>query len=224
VTFTTNYHLVVAAVPGKLDRAKGVALAFGNLPWTNVPIQKDIEHITNKKVIIENDANVAALAATHSVHPVPHKSLYITISTGIGTGFVVDGTLDPDFLDSEGGHILIDYEGRLLDWEHIASGKAIVKKYGKRASEINDPKIWNSIAKDFAVGIVDLATVFDPDIILIGGGVGTHFHKYGDFLKAHIKKLLPSLVDMPKIAAAPNAEEAVIYGCAILAKQYAKRT
>ena len=219
-TITTDYNLVVAAAPGKIDRQKGIAIAFGNLPWKNVPLKQDLEKLTGKKVLLENDANLAALAATHSIQPLPHKSLYVTISTGIGTGFVVDGVLDPEFLDSEGGHMLIAYNGKLTDWEHIASGKAIVAKYGKRAADIDDPKLWNDIAKDFAIGIIDLAAVFDPDIVLIGGGVGTHFHKYEKFLKQHVKELLPPLVDMPKIVAAPNPEEAVIYGCVILAKQY----
>jgi predicted NBD/HSP70 family sugar kinase len=224
VAITTEYTLVVVAAPGKLDRKNGHAIGFGNLPWKNVPLQKDIEHITGKKTLVENDANLAGLSAAHSVRPLPHKALYITISTGIGTGFVVDGVLDPDFLDSEGGHILINNDGKLITWEQIASGKAIVAKYGKRASDIDDPVTWDAIAQDFAIGIVDLTAVFDPDVILIGGGVGTHFHKYEKFLLAHIHKLLPPLVDMPKVVAAPNAEEAVVYGCAILANQYAKRT
>lgn len=218
-----DYSLVVVAAPGKIDRATGTAVAFGNLPWKNSPIKKDIEQITSKTVLLENDANLAALSAAHSVSPLPHKALYVTISTGIGTGFVVDGVLDPDLLDSEGGHVLIQYGDKLVDWEHIASGKTIVAQYGKRASDIDDPTIWNEISKNFALGIVDMSAVYDPDIILIGGGVGTHFHKYEKFLKIHVKEMLPKLVDMPKIVAAPNAEEAVVYGCAILAKQYEQR-
>jgi predicted NBD/HSP70 family sugar kinase len=220
VALTTKYSLVVAAVPGKLDRKNGIVIGLGNLSWKNKPIAKDIQEITGKEVLIENDANMAALYATHNIKPLPHKSLYITISTGIGTGFVVDGVLDPDFLDSEGGHILLEYDDKLLDWEHIASGKSIVAKYGKRASDIDDPKIWNEISKDFAIGIVNLSAVFDPDMVIIGGGVGAHFHKYQKFLKQHIKEYLPDLIDLPKVVAANNAEEAVIYGCVILAKQH----
>lgn len=215
-----DVNITVVAAPGKIDRDKGVGIMFGNLPWKNVPLRDDIKSVTKTTVLIENDANLAALSATHSVKPLPHKSLYITISTGIGTGFVVDGVLDPDFLDSEGGHILLQFENKLIDWEHIASGKTIVAKYGMRASDIDDPKIWDEISKKFAVGIVDLAAVFDPEIVLIGGGVGTHFHKYEKFLCAHIKEMLPPLVDMPKVIAAPNAEEAVVYGCVILANQH----
>ena len=72
-----------------------------------------------------------------------------------------------------------------------------------------------------AIGIVDLATVLEPDVVIIGGGVGTHFAKYGEFLHEYIKELTPKLVDPPKVVAAQAAEEAVIYGCAVLARQHA---
>lgn len=218
-----DYNIVVVAAPGKIDRKNGVALEFGNLPWKNSPIAKDLKQLTKKTVLIENDANLAGLSAAHSVKPLPHKSLYITISTGIGTGFVTDGYLDPDFLDSEGGNMLLEHNNELMIWEKFASGRAIVNEYGKRASDINDPKDWDKISRNFAIGIVDLCAVIDPDVILIGGGVGAHFNKYEKSLKAHINNMLPRMVDMPKILAAPHAEDAVIYGCVILAKQYAAK-
>lgn len=215
-----DYHIVVVAAPGKIDRKTGVVQQFGNLPWKNAPIAKDLHKYTKKTVLIENDANLAGLAAAHSVKPLPHKSLYITISTGIGTGFVVDGVLDPNLADGEGGDILLEHDNKLITWEKIASGKAIVAKYGKRASDIDDPKTWDEISKLFAIGMADLSAVLEPDVILIGGGVGTHFKKYEKPLKAHLKEILPPIIDMPKILPTPHAEEAVIYGCAILAKQH----
>ena len=99
-SLTSDFTVVVAAVPGKLDRKNGVAVAFGNLPWKNVPIQSDIAKITGKKVFIENDANLAGLSEANRIKPLPHRALYITFSTGIGTGIITDGKLDPDFLDS----------------------------------------------------------------------------------------------------------------------------
>jgi glucokinase len=224
VAITTDYSLVVAAVPGKLDRAKGVALTFGNLPWKNVPIQADIAKITNKKVLIENDANLAGLSEANRISPPMHRVLYVTISTGIGTGIVTDGVLDPEFLDSEGGSMLFEHNGILEPWEKFASGKAIVAQYGKRASELDDPKAWQEIAKWFAIGIIDLSSVLEPDVVVIGGGVGTHFKKYGHFLKEYIHSLTPKIVSPPKVIPAVAPEEAVLFGCALLAKQHGKRT
>lgn len=219
-SLTSDFTVVVAAVPGKLDRKNGVAIAFGNLPWKNVPIQADIAKITGKKVFIENDANLAGLSEANRITPLPHRALYITFSTGIGTGIITDGTLDPDFLDSEGGSMLFEHNGKLEPWEKFASGKAIVAKYGKRASELDDPVAWKEIAKWFAIGIVDLTSVLEPDIIIIGGGVGTHYKKYETYLKQYITDLTPVLVNTPKIVPAHAAEEAVIFGCAVLAKQH----
>ena len=219
--FTT---LVVAA-PGKIDRQHGIGLLFGNLPWKNVPLKADIQKMVHgKTVLIENDANLAGLSEAVRLKPVPHSVLYVTISTGIGTGIITDGKLDPDFVDSEGGSMLFEHDGKLLPWEKFASGKAIVAKYGKRASDIDDAKTWKEIAKLFAVGLVDLTTVLNPDVIIIGGGVGTHFKKYAPFLKEYIKTLTPPLTAIPKLLPAQAAEEAVIYGCIEYARQHHNRT
>src|SRR5436309_2342744 len=42
-----------------IDRENGVAIAFGNLSWENIPLQNDIGHITKTPVVIENDAKMA---------------------------------------------------------------------------------------------------------------------------------------------------------------------
>jgi glucokinase len=215
-----DYHIVVVAAPGKINRQTLSVEAFGNLTWKNTPIADDLSKLTGKKVLIENDANLAGLYASHTQKPLPHKSLYITVSTGIGTGIVTDGYLDPDFLDSEGGNILLEHNNKLVLWEKFASGKAIVEQYGQKASEINDPKIWDKIAYNLALGMIDLIAVLDPDVILIGGGVGSHFDKYAKQLNEHLSQLKPRLIEIPKIVATPNAEEAVIYGCVILANQH----
>ena len=122
--------------------------------------------------------------------------------------------------DSEGGTMLFEHDGQLLRWEQIESGKAIVAQYGKRASDLNSKAAWDDIARWFAIGIVNLASVLEPDVVIIGGGVGTHFNKYQSYLNKHIAKITPKLVDVPKVVAAQAPEEAVIYGCAELAKQY----
>lgn len=212
--------LTVVAAPGKINRQNGTVVEFGNLPWKNVPLKKDVSALSKTDVLLENDANLAGLSEAHNLKPQPHRVLYITFSTGIGTGLVTDGSLDPEFLDSEGGHMLFEHDGKLQMWEKFASGKAIVATYGKRASELNDPKAWQQIAKWFALGIVDLTAVLEPDIIVIGGGVGSHFAKFGSFLQAEVNNLTPPLVNKPPIVPAKAAEQAVVYGCVVLANQY----
>ena len=220
--FATKFSTTVVAAPGKIDRKTGTGVSFGNLPWKSVPLKKDLEKITKTAVIIENDANLAGLGEAHNLKPIPHKVLYLTVSTGIGDGIITDGQIDPDFADSEAGKMMFEHEGKLLEWEKFASGKAIVAQYGKMASEINDPKIWDKIAKNLAVGIVDLCTVFNPNIVIIGGGVGTHYHKFQKQLNNHIKNMASPMVDIPSIITAKTPEQAVIYGCIELSRQLNK--
>ena len=213
-----TFNKAVIAAPGKVIRPVGDVEAFGNLVWKNVHLAKDIQKIIHCPVEVENDANLAGLSEAHLLTKMPHRVLYVTISTGIGTGIITDGAIDPDFVDSEGGQMLFEHDNKLISWEDFASGKAIVEKYGKKASEINDPKIWEEISKWFAIGLVNLTSVLDPDIIIIGGGVGTHFKKYESMLKKHIKQLTPPVVDIVPIVEAKDPENAVINGCYLFSK------
>lgn len=214
-----DVRAVTIAMPGSVDREHGIVHAFGNLTWRDVPVHADVEKITHCPVLIENDANLAGLSEALLLYPGYRKTLYVTVSTGIGTGIVVGGTIDPAFADSEGGDIMIEHNGIIQKWESFASGKAIVARFGKRASELEDPEAWKAISRDLAVGMLDLIAVLQPDVIVIGGGVGAHFDKFGKFLIAELKKYENPMLPIPPIKQARHPEEAVIYGCYDLAKQ-----
>ena len=205
--------LVCAACPGRLDRNKGIAIAFGNLNWVNIPIRDDLESIFNCPVIIENDAKLAGLYETNELGSKYRKVLYLTISTGIGGALIIDSKIDKDFENIEPGQILLEFEGKLQRWEHFASGKAISLRYHQQASEIRDPKIWSEIAHNIALGLIDLIALYTPSVIIIGGGVGAHLEKFKDKLVKDLKIYQNSLIEIPPIIKAKNAEEAVIYGC-----------
>lgn len=217
---TNRWRLVCVASPGKVDRENGIGIAYGNLPWLNVPLRADIKKIAKCDVLIENDVKLAGLSEARLLKPTKRKVVYITISTGISDGVIINGVIDPDLQDSEAGHMLFERDGQLVTWESFASGKAIVKRFGKMASEINDPGIWKVIARDFAIGIIDIVANIQPDIVIIGGGVGSHFHKYEKPLMAELKKYENPMVPIPPITAAKNPEEAVIYGCYELIKDH----
>lgn len=219
---TTPWELVCIAAPGKIDRETGVVLAFGNIDWVNVPIKEDVKNITNCEVLIENDAKLAALSEARRLSPPRKKVVYLTVSTGIGGGTVINNVLDPDLIDAEVGHMLFERDGQLVKWQSFASGKAIVKRFGKMASEIDDPEIWKIISRDLAIGIIDIAANIQPDIIIIGGGVGSHFAKYGEFLNSELAKYENPMVPAPEVVGAQNSEEAVVYGCYELIKDYFK--
>jgi len=215
---TRHFQAGCVAVPGRLDRDLGKLVSLGNLPWENEWIVRDLERITNCPIVIENDAKLAGLSEAILVIKKFKRTLYVTISTGIGTSLITNGVIDHGMQDMEGGQMMLVHRGKVKKWESFASGKAISKKYGMRASDINDPEIWKDISRDFAIGFIDLIAVIQPDAIIIGGGVGSHFKKYGDMLIAELKKYETPIVPIPPILPAKRPEEAVVYGCFELVK------
>lgn len=216
--FIGKNHLsgCVAAVPGKLDRAKGIGIAFGNRPWENVPIGKDLSNILGLPVNIENDSKLAGLAEALLI-PQYKKVLYLTVSTGIGSAFVVNGKLDKNMLDAEVGHMMLEHSGKLRTWESFASGKAIYTKFGKKAADITDPGEWYVVARNIAIGLINVIATTTPNAVVIGGGVGSHLDKFKERLEDELELYKTNVVDIPPIFGAKNPEEAVIYGCYALA-------
>lgn len=208
-----KFASVCCAIPGRVDRQRGVGEEFGNLKWRNVPIKKDINSFLATSVLVENDANLAGLSEALLVHDKYKKVLYLTISTGIGDGVIINGKIDPDLADSEAGHMVLPFKGKLQKWEDFASGRALHKEYGKLASEIDDPAIWKLFVKNIALGLYELLAIVQPEVVIVGGGVGAHFEKFGAFLSEELSKNSNNMVEIPPIIKAKRPEEAVIYGC-----------
>lgn len=218
-TFTTkDFKAAGVAAPGRLDRQHGRIIALGNLPWKNEPLQADCEKVLGCPVIIENDANLAALSEA-MLHKDKDTVLYLTISTGIGGGVVYKQQLDPALLNSEVGHMELPYRGEIKKWESFASGKAIYNRYNKKAMDIHDEETWQAIVRTWALGFFELIAVVQPDLIIIGGSVGVYFDRYKDLLTAELKKYELPVVPLPPIVEAQRPEEAVVFGCYDLAKQ-----
>lgn len=206
------------AAPGRIDRKHGRVIDLGNLSWTNFPLQADCEKIVKCPVVIENDANLAGLSEA-MLHKEMDKVLYVTISTGIGTGLVYKQELDPATLDGEGGQIRLPYRGRITKWETFASGRAIYEHFGKKAADIHDEADWKHIVRNLSLGFFELNAVYQPDLIIIGGSIGTYFDRWGHILQAELEKRKVPVISIPKIVQAQRPEEAVVYGCYDLAKQ-----
>ncbi len=222
---TKDIQRVVAAIPGRLDRKHGVVLALGNLPWTNLPIQADLEKIFHAPVHIENDAKLAALSEALALKPHVHKALYLTISTGIGAGLIVGGSIPHDFEDMEAGQMLLEYQGELRKWEEFASGHAFQAKFGTRVGETPDDNTaaWYWLGRNIAIGLVSLLATLGPDIVIFGGGAGAHLEKFQSRLEEALKIYENPLFSIPPIVKAQHPEEAVIYGCYEFAKQHHER-
>ena len=109
----------VAAVgvtaPGPLDPERGVVLLPPNLPgWRDVAIVERLAESLGRPVSLENDANAAALAEWHfgAARGLRHV-VYLTMSTGVGGGLILDGRLYRGVLASAGeiGHVPVEWEG-----------------------------------------------------------------------------------------------------------------
>lgn len=226
-TLQKNYsdqsvEAIVVALPGIVK--DGVAVWCNNLKWKDFNALKALTGVLgNTPVLIENDANLAGLAETHALDPMPLSSLYVTISTGIGTGVITAGRIDPGLRYSEGGRSLVEFEGKVREWEDFASGKAIFAAYGTYARDITSADIWQQIADRISRGFLAIVPVIQPDIVIIGGSIGTYFDRYGPQLEAILREKLPPHIPCPRFAQAKHPEQAVIYGCYYYALDYLAR-
>jgi glucokinase len=126
--------------PGPLDSKKGIIIENANLPWKNVALVEKIESALGIKTLLQNDANAAALGEKwFGAGKNVDNMVYITISTGIGGGAIIERELFTGVNDNacEIGHTVIDPNGPLCGCgnhgclEAFSSGTSI----GKRAKE-----------------------------------------------------------------------------------------
>jgi glucokinase len=130
---------------GPLDSARGRIQNPFTLPtWEDVPIVDDLVAAFGLPTLLVNDAHAAALGEYWmGAGKGSRNMLYITISTGIGGGIIVDGKLlrGVGLMAGEAGHHVIDMHGPLCYcgargcWEMLASGTAIARMAQERATE-----------------------------------------------------------------------------------------
>jgi predicted NBD/HSP70 family sugar kinase len=206
-----DVEVLIIALPGIIK--DGVALWCNNLRWKDFEAHSAFQSVFGKKpVFIENDANLAGLAEARALDPVPTSVLYVTISTGIGTGIITNGSIDPGLRLSEGGRTMVEFDGVIREWESFASGKAIHATYGKYAREITSKRSWLQIANRISRGFLALIPVLQPEVIVIGGSIGVYFSKFAPQLEAILREKLPPHIACPHFTQASHPEEAVIYG------------
>ncbi len=210
---------VCIAVPGTVSH--NVLNYSPNLGWKNFDLGSALQKTlaVSFSVILQNDSNLAGLAEAHALTPRYSSVLYLTVSTGIGVSFVRNDHFNPDFSFSESGHMLLEYDGILREWEHFASGRAIYETYGRYARDITDKPTWEAIADKISRGFLVLLPIFQPEVVVIGGSIGTYFDRFDKTLKSVIDERLPEYIRRPKFIKARHTEEAVIYGCNIYAQQ-----
>jgi polyphosphate glucokinase len=136
--------------------------------WIGVNAFDVLEPVIGREVKLINDADAAAVAEARygAAKGIPGKVLVLTFGTGIGSGLVIDGRLVPNI---EAGQL--ELEG-VRPAERRYSAKA-------RRSENLGWEEWGQRAREF----VTLANqVFNPDLIVIGGGISKYWEEYSDQL------------------------------------------
>ena len=172
----------------------GVVLNPPNLPLKNFNLQKYLRSKFKVKVKVENDVNCYALAELkYGFGKKLNNFVFVTIGTGIGGAIVFNKKLYISKGSAgEVGHIIISDSrnkcgaGHFGCFESMASGKALLKlskeKMGKeylakelvlmaRRGNKKARLVIDSISKYLGKGFVSIANMFDPDAIIVSGGV-----------------------------------------------------
>ncbi|MAT41108.1 MAG: sugar kinase [Anaerolineaceae bacterium] len=122
VSGENRIRAIAVAAPGYLDPEKGIVYLAPNIPgWRNLNLRQHLYDVFRVPVYLGNDANMAALGEWKFGAGIHHRNLlYLTISTGIGSGVVLDNRLllGENGLAAEFGHVTIDPEGPLCGCGH----------------------------------------------------------------------------------------------------------
>jgi len=152
------------SAPGPLDCTRGVLLAPPNNPgWTEVPVVERLAPLFDAPLFMNNDANALALAELHfGGHQGVRNLVYLTASTGMGAGIIVNGALLQGVTDHGGevGHQVLDPGGPECPcgkrgcWEVYVGGKSMADRV---RAEILDRKIETRIIDEAGGSPYDIA-------------------------------------------------------------------
>ena len=197
--------------PGPLDRERGIVIVAPNLGWRDYPLRDLVERATGLRATLDNDANCAIYGEWwQGAAKGGNWVSGLTIGTGIGGAFVVNGRLFHGASDVAGevGHTTIDMTGRRCKCgnygclEAYASGTAIAERAREglirddtqsllrdmvagqndriTAQTVYDAakrgdafahEIVRDTAKVLGVGVANILNTFNPDVVVICGGV-----------------------------------------------------
>ncbi|MGG6313632.1 ROK family protein [Paenibacillus macerans] len=198
------------ASPGAVNSREGIVLNGTNLPeWNEVPLKKWMEAELGVEVKVVNDANAAAWGEyVRGAGKGAENMVYLTFSTGVGAGIVLEGKLllGSSSFAGELGHTVIDPNGPVCScgqrgcWETFSSGTAIRNSALARmgcdtsiiqsladaqqepvsakhvfAAQLQGDRVADQVIREaihyMGLGLANAIHAFNPDRIVIGGGV-----------------------------------------------------
>jgi len=203
--------------PGPISLKRGCILTPPNLPhWHNTPVVQVVQEAFNRPVYFQNDANAAALAEYYFGHRKNTANLiYLTASTGMGGGLIIDHKLLEGASDIAGevAYLTLDPSGPPFrrglfgTFEAYCGGAAIAATYGASVRDLlidvraGKPKalaVWDTFIERLAQGIGILLMTLNPEAILLG----TIAHHAGDLLFGPLQAKLPRYALSEAISAA----------------------
>lgn len=241
--------------PGPMNIPEGVLIEPPNLlGWHNVPIRQIIQDALGIPAHLENDANAAGIGEyLYGAGRGTRHMIYVTVSTGIGGGLILDGKIYQGTIGGAGeiGHTTVLPQGprcgcgNLGCLEALASGTAIAREGQNLVNrgvptllaEIVRDRSYSVTAKDvvdamnqgdgyardiidqamyyLGVGMANLVNLFNPQMIVIGGGL-THI---GDWLLEPVKRgielrAFPSAKQYVQVRLAELGDQVGIVGAA----------
>jgi predicted NBD/HSP70 family sugar kinase len=218
---TQGPHSVVIAAAGLVDRENGMIISWGQKKsWWGKNIFKPFSKIFPKaKLLIENDANLAALG--EAVFGAGKNNLcvgYITLSSGVGGGLVINKEILSHSYGFEPGHQIVNYSeekewscGQKGCFESYASGKAFEQIFNQPAENCSDKVIWEKYGRIIAPGVANLIVFWSPEVLVIGGGIANRFESFIEPLEKELTRILPMYKKLPKIVKG-ELDEAGLYG------------
>ncbi|PSV51084.1 ROK family protein [Photobacterium sp. GB-1] len=238
-------YAVGFGTPGTLDPIHGVMKNCNTTALNGQPLDKDLNEMLGIHAIIANDANCFALAETHfgvvkRIKPDAQIVFGIIMGTGVGSGIVVDGKClyGCHGIAGEWGHNVLEhngadcYCGKQGCVETVISGKGLERYYYELSSQaLSLPEIVEQAKQNnheavktitrlreyFGLAVARIINVLDPEIIVIGGGVGNIDALYQDIETQILPHLfnteLNTLIVKPELG-----DSAGVYGAAALVK------
>lgn len=213
---------VGAAVPGQVDHLGNILVA-GNLGWQDAPFREQLSRAFGVPAFVEHDANSAAIGERWKGHAARvNDFVFLALGTGVGAGLYLGGKLHRGFHHAAGevGNMLLRRKapskppGADSLAEQVGSSaikeRAGAPKDSSAKEVLADPEavhVAQRVADEVAAAIINICTVIDPELVVLGGGTAT------DALLTRVRsRVSDELAFKPDILRSALGEEAQLYG------------